>query len=77
MRTRLNALLQVIGLVVCFTILINRSCTCTTAAAAFDIQAVTLEPEVVPPAGTLKLLVDVINKQPSVTAGAQLSHHSA
>jgi hypothetical protein len=52
-------------------------CTCATAAAAFNIQAVTLEPEVVPPAGTLKLLVDVINKQPSVTAGEQLHHCSA
>lgn len=40
-----------------------------SAAAAFDIQAVTLNPEVVPPGGTLSLVVDVINKQPSITAG--------
>lgn len=38
-------------------------------AAAFDIQAVTLQPEVVPPGGSLRLVVDVLNKAPSVTAG--------
>lgn len=40
-------------------------------AAAFDIQAVGLQPpDVVPPGGTLQLVIDVLNKQPSVTAGA-------
>jgi hypothetical protein len=38
-------------------------------AAAFDIQAVTLQPEVVPPGGSLRLVVDVLNKAPAVTAG--------
>lgn len=39
-------------------------------AAAFDIQAVNLQPNVVSPGGTLNLLVDVNNKQaPGVTAG--------
>jgi hypothetical protein len=47
----------------------NPRCVC--CAAAFDIQGISLQPEVVPPGGSLSLVVDVNNKQASVTAGGK------
>jgi len=41
----------------------------TAATAAFSIQRVDLQPEVVPPGGTVRLAIDVLNTQAQVTAG--------
>lgn len=49
----------------------------TAATAAFSIQGVDLQPDVVPPGGTVRLAIDVLNTQPQVTAGDYQIQRSA